>query len=71
MTKDNKMLIAIDGSESAMGAVRYISQFHDYSKTKITLIHIMADMPEAVEDLKNMPILEISIECTHGCYPVN
>jgi nucleotide-binding universal stress UspA family protein len=58
MTNERKMLIAIDGSESAMGAVRYISQFQDPAKTKITLIHIMTDLPEAVEDLKNMPTFE-------------
>ena len=58
MTQEFKMLIAIDGSESAMGAVRYISQFHDPKKIKITLIHIMTDLPEAVEDLKNMPTFD-------------
>ncbi|MGB9499407.1 MAG: universal stress protein [Dissulfuribacterales bacterium] len=58
MTREFKMLIAIDGSESAMGAVRYISQFQDPKKTKIMLIHIMTDMPEAVEDLKNMPTFD-------------
>jgi nucleotide-binding universal stress UspA family protein len=60
MTREFKMLIAIDGSESAMGAVRYISQFQDHEKTKITLIHIMTDLPEAVEDLKNMPTFDAS-----------
>ncbi|MFZ2630895.1 MAG: universal stress protein [Desulfosalsimonadaceae bacterium] len=59
MTNERKVLIAIDGSESAMGSVRYISQFHDPEKTKITLIHIMTDLPEAVEDLKNMPTFEV------------
>ena len=58
MTQAFKMLIAIDGSGSAMGAVRYISQFQDPEKTKITLIHIMTDLPEAVEDLKNMPTFD-------------
>ncbi len=58
MTNERKILIAIDGSESAMGAVRYISRFQDPAKTNITLIHIMTDLPEAVEDLKNLPAFE-------------
>lgn len=61
MTREFKILIAIDGSESATGAVRYISQFQDPEKTKITLIHIMTDLPEAVEDLKNMPTFDASL----------
>jgi nucleotide-binding universal stress UspA family protein len=69
MARVLKMLIAIDGSESSMGAVRYISQFQDPKNTKFTLIHIMRDLPEAAEDLKNMPIfeappIEADVRCT-------
>ena len=52
MIKDNKILIAIDGSESALGAVEYVGRFHDPERTAVSLVHIMAELPEAVEDLK-------------------
>lgn len=66
MIKDNKMLIAIDGSESSMDAVAYVSLFHDPGKTSITLIHVMADLPEALEDLKNFETTgSLDIESNH------
>ena len=52
MIKDNNILIAIDGSESALGALEYVARFHDPEKTAVSLVHIMAELPEAVEDLK-------------------
>jgi len=54
MAKIQKMLIAVDGSESSMDAVEYVSLFQDPGKTAITLIHVMADLPEALEDLKSI-----------------
>jgi len=54
MAKIQKMLIAVDGSESSMDAVAYVSLFHDPEKTAVTLIHVMADLPEAIEDLKSI-----------------
>ncbi|RJP84208.1 MAG: universal stress protein [Desulfobacteraceae bacterium] len=53
MAETHKILIAVDGSESSMDAVEYVSSFHDPLKTAITLIHVMADLPEALEDLKH------------------
>jgi len=52
MTKKPKLLIAVDGSESSMGAVEYVSLFFFPGEVAVTLIHVMADLPEALEDLK-------------------
>lgn len=54
MAKARKMLIAVDGSENSMDAVRYVSLFHDPGETAITLVHVMAELPEALEDLKTI-----------------
>lgn len=54
MADVHRVLIAVDGSDSSMDAVEYVSSFHDPEKTAITLIHVMADLPEALEDLKNI-----------------
>lgn len=54
MTKARRILIAVDGSESSMGAVRYVSRFHDPGKTAVTLVHVMGELPEVLEDLKSI-----------------
>lgn len=41
MQRDNKLLIGIDGSESAKGAVAYAAKFHDPQNTRVTLMHVM------------------------------
>jgi nucleotide-binding universal stress UspA family protein len=56
MAKIQKMLIAVDGSESSMGAVEYVSLFFNPGKVAVTLIHVMADLPEGLEDIKNMEV---------------
>ena len=52
MAKIQKMLIAVDGSESSMDAVGYVSLFFNPGEVAVTLIHVMADLPEGLEDLK-------------------
>jgi nucleotide-binding universal stress UspA family protein len=54
MQRDIRILIGIDGSESARGAVAYAAQFHDPQKTRVTLMHVM----ESVSD--DMAISETS-----------
>lgn len=46
MLQKNKILIAIDGSESSMDAVRYTSGFFDPKTSEITLMHIISSLPE-------------------------
>jgi nucleotide-binding universal stress UspA family protein len=66
MAKARKILIAVDGSESAMGAVGYVSRFHDPGQTAVTLAHVMGDLPEALEDLKSIePSDALVIEKDH------
>ncbi len=72
MAKAHKMLIAVDGSESSMDAVRYVGSFHDPEKTAITLVHVMADLPEALEGLKNIKSSDApAIEITHWYSQMN
>ncbi len=54
MTPEIKILIAVDGSKGSMDAVQYAGRFHDPQKTRITLIHILTELPEALEDLKTL-----------------
>jgi nucleotide-binding universal stress UspA family protein len=54
MTLEIKILIAVDGSKGSMDAVQYAGRFHDPQKTKITLIHILTELPETMEDLKTL-----------------
>jgi nucleotide-binding universal stress UspA family protein len=58
MKKEIKALIAVDGSESSMDAVCYVSRFMDPAKTSVTLIHILADLPEALLDIGDSPLFD-------------
>ena len=51
MVKLHKLMIAVDGSASSMDAVRYVSRFFRPGDVSVTLIHVMGDLPEALEDL--------------------
>ena len=54
MPQKIKVLIAVDGSESAMDAVRYAGGFFDPGGTAITLMHVLTVLPDLVEDLKKI-----------------
>ncbi|RJP84958.1 MAG: universal stress protein [Desulfobacteraceae bacterium] len=58
MARKIKVLIAVDGSESAMGAVRYAAHFFNPETTGMTLIHIMAELLEMVDDLKTIASID-------------
>jgi len=58
MAPKTKVLIAVDGSENAMDAVRYAGQFFDPERTDMTLIHIMAELPDMVDDLKTIASID-------------
>ncbi|MFO7964617.1 MAG: universal stress protein [Desulfobacterales bacterium] len=56
MMKDaRKVLVAVDGSENAMDAVRYAGEILSPKNIRICLCHIHQEIPEAMLDLKNMP----------------
>jgi nucleotide-binding universal stress UspA family protein len=58
MKEGIKVLVAVDGSESSMDAVRYVSQFMDPARTSVTLVHILADLPEALLDIGDSPLFD-------------
>lgn len=58
MSPKRNVLIAVDGSENAMDAVRYAGQFFDPQQTDMTLIHIMAELPDMVDDLKTIASID-------------
>jgi nucleotide-binding universal stress UspA family protein len=50
MLKKSKILLAVDGSEQSLSAVRYLGKL--FSKNaKIVLFHVGSDIPEAFKDL--------------------
>jgi nucleotide-binding universal stress UspA family protein len=51
----SKILVAMDGSEQAMNAVRYLSGMVSPKQTRITLFHIALDLPEALMDFQRIP----------------
>ena len=48
-----KILIAVDGSDQAFTAVRYVSRLF-YKQSDITLLHVMAEIPEALRQLRRL-----------------
>lgn len=55
MSKQLNILIAFDGSEQAMDAVRYISRFLPEQNTQVNLFHVATEIPEAFLDLGQTP----------------
>jgi len=51
--KDNrkKILLAVDGSDQALEAVRYVSQVLPHQRTKVVLFHVKLEAPESFLDL--------------------
>ena len=52
MKKDLKILAAIDGSDQAMNAVRYISGIFPPERTRVVLFHVNPEVPESFLDLQ-------------------
>jgi len=51
MNRKHKLLIAVDGSQGALSAVRYISRMVTPEDKHITLFHLLPDLPEPFLDL--------------------
>lgn len=47
----NKILLAVDGSDQALDAVRYVSQVLPHQRTKVVLFHVKIEAPESFLDL--------------------
>jgi nucleotide-binding universal stress UspA family protein len=50
-----RMLLAVDGSEQAMEAVRYVSLLMPPQQMEIVLFHVMTKIPESFWDLEKEP----------------
>lgn len=48
----NKILLAVDGSDQALEAVRYVSQVLPHQRTKVVLFHVKTEAPESFLDLE-------------------
>ena len=55
MRKKTKLLVAFDGSEQAMDAVRYISRFFPENNATVHLFYVATEVPEAFLDLAQTP----------------
>jgi nucleotide-binding universal stress UspA family protein len=51
----SKILVAMDGSEQAMNAVRYLGGMVSPKHTRIVLFHVALDLPEALMDMQRIP----------------
>jgi nucleotide-binding universal stress UspA family protein len=51
MSRKHKLLIAVDGSQAALSAARYISRMVTPEDKHITLFHLLPDLPEPFLDL--------------------
>lgn len=54
MPKKINVLVAVDGSESSMGAVRYAGGFFDPGLTGMTLIHVLTIGSDVVDEMKKI-----------------
>jgi nucleotide-binding universal stress UspA family protein len=55
--KKNKirLLLPVDGSESSLGAVKYISRFPSFKTAEMVLFHVRTNLPEYYFDLEKDP----------------
>ncbi len=51
MQKKAKILLAVDGSDASLNAVRHVGKVFSKQR-KIVLLHVLSDVPEAFKDLK-------------------
>lgn len=58
MVKDRKrILLAVDGSEQAFEAVRYVSRLLPTNRMEVVLFHVMTRVPESFWDIEKEPPL--------------
>ena len=54
--KRQKILVAVDGSDNAFEAVRYVSKTSSFHKMQIVLFHVLAKIPENYWDMERHPL---------------
>jgi nucleotide-binding universal stress UspA family protein len=52
MPKRKKILIPLDGSERAMGTVRYVTKIDPFLRMHLVLFHVLSSVPEGFWDLQ-------------------
>jgi len=57
MQNQSKILLAVDGSEASLNAVRHVGQVFS-KQLQIVLFHVMSDVPEAFKDLKGEEFID-------------
>jgi nucleotide-binding universal stress UspA family protein len=50
-----KILLAVDGSDQSLDAVRYVSQLFPPNRVEVVLFHVMSEIPDSYWDIKNNP----------------
>jgi nucleotide-binding universal stress UspA family protein len=60
-TQTKRILLAIDGSDQAMDAIRYVGAFLPPTQTEVVLFHVAAEVPESFLDLGMDPSLAADI----------
>ena len=50
-----KILLAVDGSDPALDALRYVGRMSSFRKMKIVLFHVFSSVPESYRDLEKDP----------------
>jgi nucleotide-binding universal stress UspA family protein len=63
---ERNFLIAVDGSDQCLGAVRYLGKLMPSDQTKVTLFHVMNPIPESYWDLESDPGLRHKVIGVHA-----
>ena len=61
VSQRDRILIAVDGSEYALNAVRYAASILDPQRFDIVLFHVLTRVPESFLDLEKMPAYQYRI----------
>ena len=69
MVKDRRrILLAVDGSEQAFEAVRYVSRLLSPNRMEVVLFHVITKVPESFWDIEKAPTLRQKTVDTDAWY---
>lgn len=66
-TSDKKILVAVDGSNQSLEAVRYVSKTFLSQPTKVVLYHVLSSLPEFFYDLGEKPRIPKATATIFAC----
>jgi len=61
-----KILLAVDGSDQAFEAVRYVSQMFPPNRMEVALFHVTSKIPESFWDIEKNPVLKHQVATIHA-----